>query len=45
MDALMGCTEDSPEEWELILWAEIADRYEQVEANQPRLASAFSDPR
>jgi len=28
--ALMGCTEDSPEERELIHWAEIADRYERL---------------
>jgi hypothetical protein len=28
--ALMGATEGSPEEQELIQWAEIADRYEQA---------------
>ena len=28
IDELMGCTEDSPEERELSLWAEIADRIE-----------------
>jgi hypothetical protein len=30
IDELMGCTEDSPEERELSLWAEIADRIEQI---------------
>jgi len=39
IDDLMGCTEGSPEERELSLWAEIADRIEQVEwiaeADQP----------
>src|SRR5215204_5638693 len=29
IDELMGCTEESPEERELSLWAEIADRIEQ----------------
>jgi len=30
IDALVGCTEGSPEEQELILWAEITDRHEQA---------------
>ena len=43
IDDLMGCTEDSPEERELSLWAEIADRIEQIawgwdDADQPRQA-------
>ena len=28
IDAVMGCTENSPEEAELVLWAEIADAHE-----------------
>jgi hypothetical protein len=30
IEAVMGCTEDSPEEAELILWAEIADAHERT---------------
>ena len=30
IDAVMGCTEDSPEEAELVLWAEIADAHERT---------------
>ena len=35
IDAVMGCTEDSPEEAELILWAEIADAYERRTLDEP----------
>jgi hypothetical protein len=42
IDAVMGCTEDSPEEAELVLWAEIADAHERtsgsVNANTAGLA-------
>ena len=30
IDAVMGCTEDLPEEAELVLWAEIADAHERT---------------
>ena len=30
IEAVMGCTEDSPEEAELVLWAEIADAHERT---------------
>ena len=30
IDAVMGCTENSPEEAELVLWAEIADAHERT---------------
>jgi hypothetical protein len=32
IEALVGCTEDSPEEMELVDWVLIADAYEQVAA-------------
>ena len=32
IEALVGCTEDSPEEAELIDWAEIADAHERTAA-------------
>jgi len=42
IDAVLGCTEDSPEEAELVLWAEIADAHERtsgsVNANTAGLA-------
>ena len=38
--ALMGSTEDSPEERELIDWATIADAYEHTQAAAPALARA-----
>ena len=36
IDAVMGCTEDSPEEAELVLWAEIADAHERTSGCQRR---------
>ena len=35
IEALAGCIEDSPEEKELIHWAEIADAYERASAFGP----------
>ena len=44
-DALIGCTEDSPEEAELIHWAEIADAHERTAAEMagPAGVSASSE--
>ena len=35
IEALAGCIEDSPEEKELIHWAEIADAYERASDSAP----------
>ena len=44
IEALIGCTEDSPEEAELIDWAEIADAHERTAAEMagPLPVSALS---
>ena len=39
-EALAGCIEDSPEEKELIHWAEIADAYERAFDAAPSSATA-----
>src|SRR5215217_5618356 len=42
IDAVMGCTEDSPEEVELVLWAEIADAHERTGPSLPILRASPS---
>ena len=42
--ALLGCTEDSPEERELIDWATIADTYEHSVHNNDNVLASPSAP-